>query len=344
MYINLKKYGLCEPFEREATMYAGFDLARITEQRRDRYKSVCEKGERSAVVSGKLRYSSESAYELPSVGDWVMLENAETDGDAVIRHVLARKSAFTRQEAGKSRDAQVVAANVDVAFICMSLNADFNLRRLERYLTVAWDSRAKPVIVLAKSDLCDAASERRAEAETASVGVPVIVCSSATGDGFDELNAMIGERKTAAFIGSSGVGKSSMINRLLGEDILAVKSIRKGDDKGRHATTHRQLFLLPNGGIAIDTPGMRELSLYSGDTAKAFEDIEELAARCKFKDCAHSREPGCAVRAAILNGSLSKKRFENYQKLAREMSYEGLSSRKREREKINRIKNFKNPI
>jgi ribosome biogenesis GTPase len=337
MYINLKKYGLNDRLEREAAMYAGLVLARITEQSRDMYKAVCENGERMAVVSGKLRRSSGGALDYPAVGDWATLEDAGIDGNAVIRHVLTRSGAFVRQAAGTSRDAQIVAANIDVAFVCMSLNADFNLRRLERYLTAAWDSGAKPVIVLSKSDLCEALDERLAEAESVSMGIPVVVCSAENGSGFDEISAMIGIGKTAAFIGSSGVGKSTMINRLLGEDVLAAKAIRAGDDKGRHATTRRRLLILPAGGAVIDTPGMREFSPYFGDVSKTFEDIEELAARCKFSDCSHSGEPDCAVRRAIENGLLSGKRFENYRKIEREVNYDGLNSRQREQEKLNRM-------
>ncbi|MDR1961872.1 MAG: ribosome small subunit-dependent GTPase A [Gracilibacteraceae bacterium] len=337
VYTNLKKYGLSDRFEQEATMYGGFALARITEQHRDLYKAVREDGYAKAVVSGKLRYSSGSALDFPAVGDWVMLEDDGTDGNAVIHHVLTRSSVFVRQAAGTAGDAQVVAANIDVVFICMSLNADFNLRRLERYLTVAWDSRAKPAIVLTKSDLCEDLAERLVEVEGVSMGVPIVVCSSENGDGFDEVSARIGTGKTAAFIGSSGVGKSTMINRLLGENALATQAIREGDGKGRHTTTHRQLLLLLNGGIVIDTPGMRELSLYSGDVSRTFEDIEDLATQCKFSNCTHSDEPGCAVRAAIADGSLAEKRFGNYQKLGREINYEGLNSREREQEKINRM-------
>ncbi|MDR1379429.1 MAG: ribosome small subunit-dependent GTPase A [Synergistaceae bacterium] len=318
-------------------MYGGFVLARITEQHRDMYKAVCEQGERATVVSGKLRYASDIASDFPAVGDWVMLDDAGTNVNAVIHHILRRKSVFARQAAGTGNNVQIVAANIDTVFISMSLNADFNPRRLERYLTVAWDSMALPVIVLTKSDLCEDLPSRLVEVETVSAGVPVIVCSSENGDGFEEVNAMIGTGKTVAFIGSSGVGKSTIINRLLGEELLATQAIRENDDKGRHTTTHRQLLLLPSGGVVIDTPGMRELSLYSGDVSKTFVDIEELAMQCRFNNCSHTKEPGCAVRRAIKDGSLSEKRFENYLKLEREVNYEGLNSRQREQEKLNRM-------
>ena len=191
----------------------------------------------------------------------------------------------------------------------MSLNADFNIRRIERYLTIAWDSLASPVIVLTKSDLCNDLPQKLDELSSVSMGVPVIVCSAENGDGYEEINTYIEQGKTIAFVGSSGVGKSTMINRLLGKDVLVTKKIREDDDKGRHTTTHRQLLLLPDGGIVIDTPGMRELQIYIGDLSKTFQDVEEIAAQCKFSDCSHGAEPGCAIREAIKNGILSEKRL-----------------------------------
>jgi ribosome biogenesis GTPase len=288
-------------------------------------------------VSGKLLHEADGGLDFPAVGDFVMIDRTDSgSGNAVIHHVLSRASVFTRKAAGTAVSVQVIAANIDTVFLCMALNADFNLRRLERYLTVAWDSRARPVIVLTKSDLCADLTERLAEAHAASAGVPVMVCSSENGDGFDEVNGFIEPGRTIAFVGSSGVGKSTLINRLIGEEQLATKSIRN-DDRGRHTTTHRQLILLPGGGIVIDTPGMRELALYSGDVSRTFEDIEELTAACKFKDCSHTAEPGCMVRAAIADGRLSPRRFESYRKLQREADYTNLNFHQTETEKINRM-------
>ncbi|MDR0425383.1 MAG: ribosome small subunit-dependent GTPase A [Clostridiales Family XIII bacterium] len=338
MYANLAQYGFGEPFIQEAAIYDGLFPARVTQQHRDLYTVVSESGEFGAAISGKLRMGADGGDGFPAVGDFVMLDRTGGDGgNAVIHHVLPRKSVFVRKAAGTAHDVQVVAANIDTIFICMSLNADFNLRRLERYLAVAWDSGATPVIVLTKSDLCGEVADRLAEVNTVAMGAEIIVCSSENGDGIDSIGAFVHFGKTIAFIGSSGVGKSTLINKLIGQDVLITKDIRAGDGKGRHTTTSRQLILLPGSGIVIDTPGMRELALASGDVEQTFSDIEALALECKYSDCTHTAEPGCAVQQAINNGTLSGKRFENYQKLQRELSYEGLNSRQLENEKINRM-------
>ena len=352
MYSTLTKYGLSDRFKQEATLYEGLFLARVLEQHRDLYKVVCEQGQLYANISGKLSYQAEDSLGYPAVGDWVMIDRTDGNfGNAIIHSIISRKSVFARQMAGTVKEQQVIAANIDIVFICMSLNADFNLRRIERYLTIAWDSNAMPVIVLTKSDLCDDLPEKLKKLEAVSLGVDTLVCSSISEDGYEEVAQYIEKGKTIAFIGSSGVGKSTLINRLLGQELMATKEIREDDDKGKHTTTHRQLILLPNGGIVIDTPGMRELGVFSGNLSTTFEDITELAAECKFSDCSHGTEPACAVQGAIANGSLSVARFENYQKLQREMSYEGLNSRQLENEKIRaygiskkEIKQFKNHV
>lgn len=334
-YETLKKYGLSPRFEEEASLYEDLFLARITEQHRDLYKAICEKGEIFGEVSGKFAHQTTASADFPAPGDWVMVDKMEgTAGHARIHHVLRRKSVFERQAAGTAHATQVVAANIDVVFLCMALSADFNLRRLERYLSIAWGSRATPVIVLTKADLCTDLPSRLADIATVGVGTEVLVCSSVQEGGYEVVRSRIKVGETVAFIGSSGVGKSTLINRMLGEDVLATREIREDDGRGRHTTTHRQLLLLPHGGLVIDTPGMRELHLDSGDLSKSFEDIDSLAARCRYRDCSHQTEPGCAVREAIENGTLAEKRFENYRKLQKEIGYAALNSRQLEHEKI----------
>lgn len=333
--ILLTAYGLTDRFAQEATLYEGLHLARVIIQHRDLYIVRSELGELQAEVSGKLIYQSSDCTDFPVVGDWVMLDRQENStGNAIIHHILRRKSVFVRKAAGTSPQSQIIAANIDTVFICMSLNEDYNLRRLERYLAIALNSMATPVIILTKADLCPDLESKRKEIATVSVGTDVIACSSRDAAGYKDIAAYVTKGETIAFIGSSGVGKSTLINRLVGQDILTTREIRADDDKGRHTTSYRQLLLLPNGGIVIDTPGMRELQVESGDLTKTFSDIEDLAEKCKYKNCSHTTEPGCAVRAAIDTGALPSERFGNFQKLQKEISYNGLNSRQLEQEKI----------
>jgi len=274
------------------------------------------------VVSGKFRYGAVTLSDYPAVGDFIMMDRNEHGGNAVIHHVLPRKSCFTRKAAGDARQEQIVAANIDTVFLCMSLNNDFNLRRLERYLSVAWDSGAVPVIVLTKADLCDDLEQKQAEVSSIAIGVDVLVTTALEKDGYNEILPYIAMGKTVAFIGSSGVGKSTLINCLLGEQHLDTNSLRN-DDKGRHTTTHRELILLPNGGMVVDTPGMRELGMWDSASGinQTFRDIEELASQCRFKDFSHHNEPGCAVQKGLQDGTLSEERWLSYQKLKIENEY-----------------------
>jgi len=331
---RLLNLGFSNRFLQEATLYTDLFLGRVVAQYKDLYRVATEKSELLAEISGKLRYSSDGLSDYPAVGDFVMIDrDDQLHGNAIIHHILKRKSVFVRRAAGTAHDVQIIAANIDTVFICMFLNNDFNLRRLERYLAIAWDSGAIPVIVLTKSDLCEDMSIKLLEINETAIGVDVVVTSSMKEDGYNAILKYITPGQTVAFMGSSGVGKSTLINRLLGENIIETKEIRN-DDKGRHATTSRELFVIPTGGAVIDTPGMRELGVESVNLSKTFIDIDELAIRCKFSDCQHENEPGCAVRRAIEEGSVTEERLNSYKKLKKEAKYEGLNSKQIEKEKI----------
>lgn len=336
--VNLYDLGLSERYTQEATMYEeNLYIARVSVQHRDIYKVITENEEILAEISGKMHYSSKSNAYYPAVGDWVLVDRAtDQNGNAIIHHILTRKSCFERKTVGEKIDSQIIATNIDTVLICMSLNNDFNIRRLERYISVAWDSMANPVIVLTKSDLCDDIENKLLQVRSVAIGIDILVTSSMLGEGYSNIKEYIKKGKTVAFIGSSGVGKSTLINRLLGNEVLKTNGIRD-DDKGKHTTTHRQLFLVPDGGVVIDTPGMRELGIISADLDKSFSDIDELAKKCKFSDCRHENEPKCAVREAIENGLLDIERLESYKKLQKELKYSELNSKDIEREKINEM-------
>lgn len=318
----MKHYGLTDRIVALASMYPEWTVGRITLQEKGLYQLVTGLGEKWAEVSGKYRYNADVVSDYPAVGDFVMVDWNGDGGNAVIHQLLPRKSCITRKAAGDAHQEQVVAANVDTIFLCMSLNNDFNLRRLERYLAIAWDSGATPVVVLTKADLCDNLPARVKEVSDIAIGVDVLVTSSVEDDGVRQVLPYIREGRTVAFIGSSGVGKSTLINRLLGENRLDTNGLRN-DDKGRHTTTHRELILLPQGGMVIDTPGMRELGMWDSDSGidQTFGEIEELAACCKFHDCSHQREPGCAIQRALRDGTLSEERWNSYLKLKSEAAY-----------------------
>ncbi|MGB2954034.1 MAG: ribosome small subunit-dependent GTPase A [Gaiellaceae bacterium] len=301
--------------EREAEWDRSGDLVpgRVAVEHRSAYVVYTEEGEVWAELAGRLRHLG----ELPAVGDWVAVRPPAT-----IAAVLPRRSAFTRREPLETAE-QVLAVNADTVFVVIALtDRDFKLRRLERYLATAWESGAQPVIVLTKTDLCADVGGAVAETESVAFGVPVHALSAVTGEGVEGLRPYFAPGQTVALLGSSGVGKSTLVNRLAGRELLATQEIRT-DGRGRHTTTHRELVLLPDGGLVLDTPGLRELQLWdaSDGVEQTFEDVAALAAGCRFSDCAHEREPGCAVQAAISGRALPRERFESYQKLQRELAH-----------------------
>ncbi|MEG1255746.1 ribosome small subunit-dependent GTPase A [Clostridium sp.] len=297
--------------------FSKYSLGRVGTQYRSLYKIITNNGEVSGSVSGKLQYELINKKDYPVVGDWVAFEDTG-NGEGIIHGVLPRKTLICRKVAGIKSDEQVLATNIDKVFITMSLNHDFNLRRLERYINIGWDSGATPILILTKADLCEDVEEKLKDLEIVTLGIDIITVSSLTGEGVDVVQSTINTSDTIVFIGSSGVGKSTLINKLLGEELQITKEVGE-HDKGRHTTTHRELFIMPRGGIIIDTPGMRELQLSQGDIETTFKDIEELAEKCCFSDCKHKSEPKCAIKEAIKNGDLSEARFKSYEKLKKEL-------------------------
>ena len=315
------KFSIPDRWAAMAAQYPELTVGRITMQEKGMYRIRTIMGEQNALVSGRFQFDARFVSDYPAVGDYVMVSCADPD-TAIIHQVLPRKSLFVRRAAGTSKTEQAVAANIDTVFLCMSLNNDFNLRRLERYLAVAWESGADPVVVLTKADLCADLPQKQREVEAIAMGVDILTTSAMELEGYRQIMPYITEGRTVAFVGSSGVGKSTLINRLLGEERLATDGLRK-DDKGHHTTTHRELLFLPNGAMVIDTPGMRELGMWDAASGveQTFTDIEALAAQCRFRNCSHTSEPGCAVRAAIRSGELDSGRWQSYQKLKNENSY-----------------------
>ena len=301
--------------------------ARVISQEKGMYKIQSGTEVKSAAVSGKYRYETQTVSDYPAVGDYVIAEWQEGEGNAVITGLFPRKTCFVRKAAGAGKQEQVVAANIDTAFICMSLNNNFNVRRLERYLSVTYESGATPVVILTKSDLCFDVTSKINEVENVARGVDVLAISSLN-DNYETVMKYILPGKTVAFIGSSGVGKSTLINKLTGSERITTREIGN-NDKGRHTTTHRELIALPNGAFVIDTPGMRELGMWDSSDGidTAFADIEELSRECKYADCTHTFEPGCAVLRAIENGALDSARLASYRKLKTENDYAADSSR-----------------
>ncbi|HBA83069.1 MAG TPA: ribosome small subunit-dependent GTPase A [Verrucomicrobia bacterium] len=324
---KLKTWGWNEEWELsfEPYRHEGLAPARVIREDRELYLVQTETGEKTAAVSGRFRYQAASRSDFPSVGDWAAVETDEAAGKATIVALLPRRTAFSRRHPGKNEEEQIVAANVNTIFLVSALDGgrNFNLRRLERYLALARGSGAQPVIVLNKADLSDCVDRYILEAESAAPALPVHPVSALARQGLDALEPYLATGQTVALLGSSGVGKSALINALLGVEQQVTGEIRAQDHRGRHTTTRRELFLIPGGGMVIDTPGLRELGLWGDESelAGAFDDIEELASQCRFRDCRHDGEPDCAVQQALGDGSLDANRFDNYLRMRRELAH-----------------------
>lgn len=313
----LKKLGWNAFFGAGFLKYAGvYEPGRVSTVHKSSFNVYTKDGERRARISGNMRDGG----DRPAVGDWVALSKDAT-GLLTINAILPRKTKFSRKDAGRATGEQVLVTNIDTAFIVTSLNKDFNLRKLERYLAIAKESGAEPVVILSKADVCDDVNEKVSALREIAPGVAAYVISSIKGQGLDQLSPYLQEGKTVALLGSSGVGKSTLINALEGRELQKVGEIREDDSRGRHVTTERDLILLEKGGVIIDNPGMRELSLWDAGEGllEVFSDIEALALQCKFSDCMHETEPGCAIKKALSDGTLSEIRLESYRKLQKEI-------------------------
>jgi ribosome biogenesis GTPase len=323
--VRLETFGWNELLARSFAAFVGegFSAGRVAVQHKTQYELYTEHGELGAETTGRMQHDARSKKDLPVVGDWVVIRAREEEGKATIYDILPRKSKFSRKAAGTKAEEQIVAANIDTVFLVTGLDGSFNLRRIERYLVVAWESGADPVIVLNKADLCDNIEQKVREVQSVALDVPIVAMSAINNRGLDQVLAHIKPGATGALLGSSGVGKSTIINHLLGKELLKTREVRETDDRGRQTTTRRELIVLPSGGLLMDTPGMRELQLWGGDEGikDAFQDMTELARQCPFRDCQHGPEPGCAVQQALQDGTLDAARFASYQKLQKEIAY-----------------------
>jgi ribosome biogenesis GTPase len=299
----------------------GWQAGRVTVQQRGAYILATDYGDLAGQTAGKLVHGAGEG-DLPVIGDWVAIAPRPDEQAATIHAVLPRRTVFSRKAPG-GQAGQIVAANVDLAFLVTSMNAEFNPRRLERYLALAWSSGARPVVVLTKSDVAVDAAAIVTAAKEIAIGMPVIAVSVVTGDGLETLAGQIRPGETCVLVGSSGVGKSSLVNVFADQARMETSAIRESDARGRHTTTHRELVLLAGGGLLLDTPGMRELGLIDAESglSRAFDDIEALVATCRFRDCGHGNEPGCAIRGALATGQLDEARWHGFTKLQRELAF-----------------------
>lgn len=329
--MNINDYGWNKYFEQQWKERCGINMfpGRVVADYGQMLRVVTNHGE---LTANRPLVKNEIGIQI-AVGDWAALE-PEGDGTVSIRFVLDRKTKFSRAAAGFEVKEQIVAANADIVFLIQSMNRDFNMRRLERYLIAAWESGATPVVVLTKADCCNDVEVKKAAVYDAAPGVEVYAISSVTGEGIEEIRKYFAYGKTVALLGSSGVGKSTLVNTLMGNELLKTQEVREYDSRGRHTTTHREILLLPEGGLIMDTPGMRTLSLWEADSGMEvmFGDVEELIKLCRFNDCKHQNEPGCAVREALMTGRLEDKRWEAWVKLQKEMKF--LEAKKEGKQRI----------
>ena len=319
--MTMEQYGWNTDWEqrRQTSSFAGDNVARVTQVHKSGCRIQTESGERRAMLAARIL--NDDPVERPAVGDWVCYTPLEQD-EALILDVLSRSSQISRKASGRESREQVLAANVDWVFLVSSLNDDFNLNRLECYLTMAWQSGATPVVLLTKADLCDSPESYSAQVEALATEVAIMTISAVDGTGLESLSPFLQAGKTLIMVGSSGVGKSTLLNALLGEERQQTGNIRDSDQKGKHTTTHRELYRLPGGALVIDTPGLRELQLWGVESLeKTFPKIEALAEGCRFSDCHHENEPGCKLQAALASGDLDPRRYANYLKLRGEIRY-----------------------